>query len=137
MKEIKFRAWYLGDIEIGKPLLFEQKVVDDELFFVCKESPDIVYPFYIPFIDDDWIVEQSIGIKDKNGKEIYNGDMVIYDYTNNRKDPIVGIVEYENECASYGVVPLAHKDSIKLWGDLDLYAPLEVVGNIHEKTRQS
>ena len=79
MNRFKFRAWYSGDIEKGEPLLFEQKEIDHELFFVCKDAPEIMYPFYIPFTDSDWIVEEFTGMKARKGKKgvnIFEGDIL-------------------------------------------------------------
>ena len=134
MIEIKFRAWRKGISYIfSKPYLLAEYTVlsflpeDEELKGIdCFGYDDFEFD----------CIEQFTGLKDKNGKEIYEGDIVIYDFARYAApEPIAGIVKYKTECASYGIVPLAYRDSIVLFGDLDLYAPLEVIGNIHEESK--
>ena len=71
-----FRACYRNDFVDGilpEGLMFFQHERDDQLWFVNKF---VIYPFYIPFWDKDWIVSQYIGVKDNKKKKIYNGDIL-------------------------------------------------------------
>lgn len=69
-----FRAFYKPDLLTKHGAIkFEQTVFED---WLCFEHDEIRYDFTIPFIDDDWEVQQWTGYTDKNGVKIFEGDFI-------------------------------------------------------------
>lgn len=95
------------------------------------DEDDISFIFF-----DDVILMQSTGFKDKNGKEIFEGDIVNCGYLFNGS-PFDELDEYEEE---KGVVNLLNCGfSIKFKNDTNLFIDvikscedIEVIGNIYE-----
>lgn len=114
----KFRAWLKNDKEI---------IDVDEIHWFDGEL-DIIGD-YITFVRkaDEIELMQSTGVKDKNGKEIFEGDIVDY---KGRK----AVVKWHGSYASFiyrFVDELQERKSE--WKPLYLaYYKFEVVGNVHE-----
>jgi uncharacterized phage protein (TIGR01671 family) len=119
----KFRAWWVKDD--GEDIV--PMMVDNSHIF------NYVDPLR-PIEDGDIIVMQYTGLKDKNGKEIYEGDIVAafnFIDKNFRHEVIFknGAFGYTSQFLS-GFIPYAGNDNFK-WsnGKSD---KIEVIGNIYE-----
>ena len=81
----KFRAYYKPDLDTSDGALkFEQKEINGEIYFIYDE--DIWYPFQIPFLDADWVVQQYLGFQDDVGVDVYEGDIIQYNFWMNEYD---------------------------------------------------
>jgi uncharacterized phage protein (TIGR01671 family) len=136
MKEIKFRAW---DKEV-KTMYYEVQNVYDAPYVPAKtaDGEDAELGCYYSSFggilrDEVMAVMQYTGLKDKNGKEIYEGDIVnianIYDETN-----FGGLRTYEKLEVKYddfGWFPFIVPGGIDcsfVYSDADV----EVIGNVWE-----
>jgi len=124
MREIKFRAWYTED---EPPLMFEQVRERDRLLFQMAKDHNLAYEFATPWIDDDWILERYTGRHDRNGKEIFEGDIVEQIVTYDGKEQRSNRAPVE--CIDVGFWWWGNYGSIQ---DALTCFPVEVIGNTHE-----
>lgn len=114
----KFRAWFDSEM-YDKPVVYDGEFYLDWREFENGETYNGA------------VLMQSTGLKDKNGKEIFEGDIVKYKAGCNT---FTEEVAYDKNFAGFGVRD-ANADIIftfwELAEDIDLIS-LEVIGNIWE-----
>lgn len=159
MKKIKFKAYSKSNNKMFDNELLENAA--DGLYNIAKskllemgyfaQAEDLERGVYLPTKDKDLAFMQYTGLKDKNGKEIYEGDILSYKhitYTDCSKTKIEEI-EDESFIEIITYAPMAsivkpHSKNVKCFGYdnvnkecliLDLTSDeVEVIGNIYENS---
>lgn len=113
MRELKFRAWHESDKCWYNPRFIEMNLLGQAILSHGIEQFEIIPASAI---------EQYTGLKDKNGKEIYEGDIL------NDGVGHIGEVLFNERIGAF----------VYEWGEcgsmfIDLYtSDIEIIGNIHE-----
>lgn len=116
---IKFRVWD------GR----EMSLPTSDAWFKLKNG-EIELP-------KDYIIMQYTGLKDKNGVEIYEGDIIEYDdHSNKPSFRNTALVEYEPQYASYQIISgdlTDRRSVVVLWAfDSIIKSNAVVIGNFYE-----
>ena len=127
MREIKFRAWLKEDkkMENVKTMDFTDKTIR------CLKKNEFINAYLLRRVSfDDVELMQYTGVKDKNDKEIYEGDIIKYKFPYNIRLKHISPVKFLETEASFGI-----KD--RYGNEIPLYTIsannyFEVIGNIYE-----
>ena len=139
MNETKFRAWHIEDkfMFVPRRIDFPHFMIGDtakwEVWYQFEDSDDSTPDHFpindISFYGDELEMMLYAGLKDKNGKEIYEGDVVLID---GGGEPAKCAIEYEDGC--YGIrINKEVLAELKYYIDMP-FVTAEIIGNTHENS---
>ena len=126
-REIKYRAW----LKEEKKMVIVETIDFSEKSIQYLEKNEIIdtYLLRTKFLEDIDLMQYT-GLKNKNGKEIYEGDILKYNFPYDGRLKHVSLVKFVETEASFGI-----KDRYE--NEIPLYRIaannyFEVIGNIYE-----
>ena len=124
MRDIKFRCW---DTE-NKEMLEVQELDYEDSYNGQSMIRTTMYSDY--FDTEDMILMQYVGLKDKNGKEIYEGDIVKFRFKDDREEfpDLIGYIEYQTTFTAFRI--MSNQGSFKI--DITEIKFIKVIGNIYK-----
>ena len=119
-REIKFRAYSSHNHKMY-PVSNIEWDIDGRIWVTADDGKN-----GIELIDEEAHLMQFTGLKDKNGREIYEGDVLDIGLRNQDGKPVVAPVSYETYAAGY----VLDNGGNGIWQRLT--KDCEVIGNIFE-----
>lgn len=129
MRELKFRAWRNIDGRLRRyvfsPFAYEYPDPDEPVFHAEHGVNDI--RDFMPLAD---IIEQYTGLRDKNGKEIYEGDIIHRGALPKVNVFRNSVIRFDEE--SVGFIATSTRNGARTLFNGHTCDEIEVIGNIHE-----
>ncbi|MEA0564072.1 YopX family protein [Lysinibacillus irui] len=134
MREIKFRVWCKQNETIQT--VSKIGFMEDKLWYVEDEDHETQPPYFED--DDDWVLMQFTGLKDKDDNEIYEGDIVLL---KNEFTTWKGTVVFDEGAFKLSIkhswgTSVEHFNKTNVFNDMGARIQLNniylVVGNIYE-----
>jgi len=126
-REIKYRAW----LKEEKKMVNVETIDFSEKSIQHLEKNEIIdaYLLRTTFLEDIDLMQYT-GLKDKNGKEIYEGDILKYKFPYDRRLKHVSLVKFIETETSFGLKDI-YGNEIPLYR-IAANNYFEVIGNIYE-----
>jgi len=81
INKTNIRAIYKPDAQTKDGILYFYLVEKNyELMWQCEKYPEIEYFTDIPFLDDDWEIQQRTNLQTIDGQYVYENDVILFSY---------------------------------------------------------
>ena len=123
-REIKFRAYSSHNHKMY-PVSNIEWDIDGRIWVTADDGKN-----GIELIDEESHLMQYTGLQDKNGREIYEGDIIVTHPKSKYEAPKSGVVQYRESRPMFGY-KTEDGEEYNIWSS-NAYRTYEVIGNIFE-----